>query len=98
MAFGSFAWAVFGCALFGIGLAAWMLPISLLGRPSSPRAAALRVSLHRTFVDAGVFFGPLGAGLLAESGLLWVAGIASAVGLLGVGVALLAHDHLRERP
>ena len=98
MAFGSFSWAVLGCALFGIGLAAWMLPISLLGRPSSPRAAALRVSLHRTFVDAGVFFGPLGAGLLAESGLLWVAGIVSAVGLLGVGVALLVHDHLREKP
>jgi hypothetical protein len=98
MAFGNFAWAVFGCALFGIGLAAWMLPISLLGRPSSPRAAALRVSLHRTFVDAGVFFGPLCAGLLAEAGLLWVAGIASAAGLLVVGAALLVHDHLRDRP
>jgi len=97
MAFGSFAWAVFGCALFGIGLAAWMLPISLLGRPSSPRAAALRVSLHRTFVDAGVFFGPLAAGMLAEAGLLWVVGIISAVGLFAVGAALLAHDRVSGR-
>lgn len=92
MAFGSFAWAVLGCALFGIGLAAWMLPISILGRPASPRAAALRVSLHRTFVDAGVFFGPLAAGLLADGGLLWVAGAVSTLGLLAVGVALLAYD------
>jgi predicted MFS family arabinose efflux permease len=91
MAFGSFAWAVLGCALFGIGLAAWMLPISILGRPASPRAAALRVSLHRTFVDAGVFFGPLGAGLLADAGALWVAGAFSALGLLLVGLALLAY-------
>ena len=91
MAFGSFAWAVLGCALFGIGLAAWMLPISILGRPASPRAAALRVSLHRTCVDAGVFFGPLGAGLLADAGALWVAGAFSALGLLLVGLALLAY-------
>jgi len=91
MAFGSFYWAVLGCALFGIGLAAWMLPISILGRPSSPRAAALRVSLHRTFVDAGVFFGPLAAGLLADGGLLWIAGAASTLGLLVVGAALLLH-------
>lgn len=97
MAFGSFAWAVFGCALFGIGLAAWMLPISLLGRPASPRAAALRVSLHRTFVDAGVFFGPLAAGLLADAGLLWIAGMASAAALLAVGVALLAYERGREK-
>lgn len=91
MAFGSFPWAVFGCALFGLGLAAWMLPISLLGRPASPHAAALRVSLHRTFVDAGVFFGPLAAGLLADSGLLWIAGAASTIALIAIGLALLQY-------
>ncbi len=96
MALGSFGWAVVGCALFGIGLAAWMLPISILGRPASPRAAALRVSLHRTFVDAGVFFGPLAAGLLAEAGALWVAGMLSTLGLLAVGVALLGQAHRHE--
>jgi len=91
MAFGSFPWAVFGCALFGLGLAAWMLPISLLGRPASPHAAALRVSLHRTFVDAGVFFGPLAAGLLADRGLLWIAGAASTFALIAIGLALLQY-------
>mgnify|MGYP006277517657 CR=1 FL=1 len=92
MAFGSFVWAVLGCALFGIGLAAWMLPVSLLGRPPSARAAAWRVSLHRACVDLGVFFGPLAAGLLADAGHLWLAGAIAALALLGTGVALLLHE------
>jgi MFS family permease len=91
MAFGGFGWAIFGCALFGLGLAAWMLPVGLLGRPTSPRAGALRVSLHRTFVDVGVFFGPLGAGLLADAGHLWLAGVVACAGLLLMGLALLAY-------
>lgn len=95
MAFGNFGWAVFGCALFGIGLAAWMLPVSLLGRPATAHGAAWRVSLHRTCVDAGVFFGPLAAGLLAEAGLLWVAGVVATLGLLVTGAALLLHDRAR---
>ncbi len=91
MAFGNFGWAVFGCALFGLGLAAWMLPVSLMGRPASARAAAWRVSLHRTCVDVGVFFGPIAAGMLADRGQLWLAGVMACIGLLAAGVLLLAH-------
>lgn len=98
MAFGSFGWAVLGCALFGIGLAAWMLPVSLLGRPASPRAAAWRVSLHRAWVDVGVFFGPLGAGLLADAGHLWLAGVLASLGLAVAGLALLACARSEDAP
>lgn len=97
MAFGNFGWAVFGCALFGLGLAAWMLPVSLLGRPASARAAAWRVSLHRTWVDVGVFFGPLAAGLLADGGYLWLAGALASLGLAVMGVALLVHARSEDR-
>ena len=91
MAFGSLPFALVGCALFGLGLASWMLPVGLLGRPASPRAAAWRTALYRVCIDIGVFFGPLISGVLAQRGHLWLMGAFCALGLLALSVALFRH-------
>lgn len=91
MAFGSLSFALVGCALFGLGLASWMLPVGLLGRPASPRSAAWRTALYRVCIDIGVFFGPLISGVLAKRGHLWMMGAFCALGLLGLSVALFQY-------
>jgi MFS transporter, DHA1 family, multidrug resistance protein len=89
VAFGPLAVVTLGCVLFGIGLAAWMLPVALLNRDGSARRVAWRTALYRVGVDAGVFLGPVLSGLLAEHAMLWVAGAATCAALIAVSVALL---------
>lgn len=89
VAFGSLPVALFGCALFGLGLAAWMLPVSLLNAGAAPGGVAWRTALYRTAVDAGIFVGPLLGGTLLSFSLLGPFCVAIALVLAGLGVALL---------
>jgi len=89
VAFGSLPLVVIGCAMFGVGLAAWMLPVALLNRDASPRRVAWRTALYRVGVDAGVFLGPVIAGLLADRAMLWVIVVGTAGALIGVSAALV---------
>jgi MFS family permease len=89
VAFGPLAIVMVGCVFFGIGLAAWMLPVALLNRDGSARLVAWRTALYRVGVDAGIFLGPVLSGLLAKQGVLWVVGVTTSVALVAVSVALL---------
>lgn len=80
---------VVGCVLFGIGLAGWMLPLSILRGETPTSQVAWRTALFRLFVDGGIFLGPLLSGYFAHRGLWILAGGCSAV-LAVVGVALIA--------
>lgn len=92
VAFGSLRWVVAGCLLFGLGLAAWMLPVGLINRDSPPSRVAWRTALYRVGVDAGVFLGPVLSGVLAERGVLWLVGSTCSGLLLLLGIGLLIED------
>jgi MFS family permease len=92
VAFGSLPWVVAGCLLFGLGLAAWMLPVGLINRDSPPSRVAWRTALYRVGVDAGVFLGPVLSGVLAERGVLWLVGSTCSGLLLLLGIGLLIED------
>lgn len=70
------ALAVVGCALLGIALAGWMLPLAIIRQASSDRVAR-RTAIYRVAVDTGIFLGPFASGLLGES----------RVGILGILIA-----------
>jgi MFS family permease len=70
-----------GCALFGLGMAGWMLPLGVIRDHTPPAALGWRTGLYRVWVDAAVFLGPLICGLIGTGGT----GVFAAL----VGVALL---------
>ena len=79
--FGALPVVVVGCALFGLSMAGWMLPLSVLRQETAPERIAWRTGLYRVCVDAGMFLGPFLAGLLGTHfvGLLaiaWTAALA----------------------
>lgn len=76
---------VVGCVLFGIGLAGWMLPLSILRRETPPSQVAWRTALFRVCVDTGIFLGPLLSGYFTHGGL-WIlaAGCSVILSLLGL--------------
>ena len=84
IAFAPFSGVVCGVVFFGIGMAGWMIPLSVLRRETAPSQVALRTAVYRMVVDAGMFAGPLLGGLLAGRHL-----IVAAAALVIVGVALL---------
>jgi MFS family permease len=94
--FGSMQVVIVGCALFGIGLAGWMLPVSLINQDGPPRAASWRTALYRTGVDAGVFLGPVVSGLLIQFDILWMLTATTALALLGLGAMLYRLPHHRR--
>jgi len=89
VAFGSLPIVIIGCVLFGIGLAAWMLPVSLLNREGPKRSVAWRTALYRVSVDAGIFLGPVLSGLLAQNSVLWIISIVTTVLLVGLSLAII---------
>jgi MFS family permease len=95
VAFGPIPLVIVGCVLFGVGLASWMLPVALLNRDGSARFVAWRTALYRVGVDAGVFLGPLVAGLLADHALLWAMGAGVMAALLAASAALLRSEPRR---
>jgi hypothetical protein len=79
-----------GCALFGLGLAGWMLPLGVIRAHTAQAALGWRTGLYRVGVDAAIFLGPLVCGLLGE------ANTGVFVGLLGAA-SLAAGAHLGWR-
>lgn len=89
IAFGSLSIVVVGCALFGVGLAAWMLPVSLVNRDAPAGSVAWRTATYRVAVDAGIFLGPVVSGLMLGRDLLWTIVLFTIVLLVAIGAALL---------
>ena len=85
IAFGSMHIAILGCALLGIGLAGWMLPVSLLNRDVTSHAVSWRTALYRTGVDSGMFLGPVMSGLLIQHDMLWMLTATTSVALAALG-------------
>lgn len=65
VAYGSFPLLVAGCVLFGLGLAGWTLPLSVLRQVTPREHVAWRTALYRLAVDGGIFLGPFLSGVLA---------------------------------
>jgi len=62
--FGPLPVVVAGCALFGLSMSGWMLPLTLLRRDTEPERIAWRTGLYRVCVDGGIFLGPFLSGVL----------------------------------
>lgn len=86
---GPFPLFVVGSALFGLGLAGWMLPLGLIREHTPLPALGWRMGLYRVGVDAGIFLGPLVSGILGEVGAGYFAGLIGVVAF-AAGVRLLA--------
>ena len=83
--FGTLPMMALGCALFGLGMAGWMLPLGILRSVTPPAQVAWRVALYRVSVDGGMFVGPLLAGLVSP----WHAGaLPAALVVLMVSLAV----------
>ena len=64
---GSLPLMVLGCALFGLGMAGWMLPLAVIREHTDIPLLGWRTGLYRVGVDGAIFFGPLVCGLLGEA-------------------------------
>jgi MFS family permease len=64
---GSFTHFALGCALFGVGMAGWMLPLGVIREHTDLRALAWRTGFYRVGIDATSFLGPLICGILSEA-------------------------------
>jgi len=64
VAFGSLPFVVVGCALFGLSMAGWMLPLGVLRQETPAEHIAWRTGLYRVSVDGGIFLGPFLSGVL----------------------------------
>jgi MFS family permease len=62
--FGTLSVVVVGCALYGLSMAGWMLPLSVLRRETPSAQVSWRTGLYRVCVDTGAFLGPFLSGLL----------------------------------
>ena len=91
IAFTPFTGVVVGAALFGVAMAGWMLPLSVVRRETPPARIAWRTALYRVGVDAGIFVGPFLGGLVANRHLAVVA-----VALVVVGVMLARAGGVRR--
>lgn len=94
IAFGDFAFMAVGCALFGIGMSGWSLPLGLLRGGTPPARMGWLTALYRLGVDGGMFLGPLLSGLLAANWSWLLPGLLVAA-LLGLAALLLQHQALR---
>jgi hypothetical protein len=81
---GSFPFFAAGCALFGLGLTGWMLPLGVIREHTALGRLAWRTGLYRLGVDAAVFGGPLICGLLGEAHTgVFIAAVGLAAAALG---------------
>ena len=88
ISFGGLTVAYVGAALFGLGMAGWMLPLGVLRRETPPAQVAWWTSLYRVGVDGGLFLGPFASGLLAGTAAGLVPGVIAGL-LVGVGILML---------
>ena len=66
IAFTPLAGVAVGAALFGLAMAGWMIPLSVLRRETPPALVAWRTALYRVGVDGGLFAGPFLGGLFGS--------------------------------
>jgi MFS family permease len=85
VAFGDFPALVVGCALFGLGLSAWTLPLSVLRGETPPEHVGWRTGLYRVGVDGGIFLGPFVSGLITVWLPAFLPGVLTVL-LLGTGL------------
>ena len=64
---GSLPLLVVGCALFGVGMAGWMLPLGVIREHTDVARLGWRTGVYRVGVDAAIFLGPLVCGVLGET-------------------------------
>ena len=83
--FGALPVVVAGCALFGLSMSGWMLPLTLLRRETEPERIAWRTGLYRVAVDAGIFLGPFLSGVLS----MRLAGLLPAISTTALAVTAL---------
>jgi MFS family permease len=94
VSFGSLSVVLAGCVMFGVGLAAWMLPVNVLNHEGAQASIAWRTALYRVAVDTGVFLGPVISGLLLGHSLLWVVGLAITALLAVLALLLLRQGRI----
>ncbi len=87
---------VVGCALYGLAMSGWMLPLGVLRAVTPPAQIAWRTALYRLWVDGGIFLGPFVAGLLWERHPRLLPGVMAAA-LAAIGLALVARAPLAAR-
>ena len=56
-----------GCALFGLGMAGWMLPLGVIREHTDLARLGWRTGVYRVGVDGAIFLGPLICGALGEA-------------------------------
>jgi hypothetical protein len=61
---GSLPLLVVGCALFGLGMAGWMLPLGVIREHTDVARLGWRTGAYRVGVDGAIFLGPLICGVL----------------------------------
>jgi len=83
--FGALPVVVVGCALFGLSMSGWMLPLTLLRRDTEPERIAWRTGLYRVCVDGGIFLGPVLSGVLG----MRLAGILPAISTVALALTAL---------
>jgi YNFM family putative membrane transporter len=64
---GSLPLMVLGCALFGLGMAGWMLPLGVIREHTDVSKLGWRTGVYRVGVDSAIFLGPLVCGVLGEA-------------------------------
>ena len=64
---GSLPLLVVGCALFGLGMAGWMLPLGVIREHTDVTRLGWRTGVYRVGVDGAIFLGPLICGVLGET-------------------------------
>ncbi len=88
---GSLPLMAVGAALFGLGMAGWMLPLGVIREHTDPARLGWRTGVYRVGVDGAIFLGPLVCGVLGEArtpyfiALVGVAAFAIAVRLARPG-------------
>jgi MFS family permease len=97
VAFGEFTALVVGCALVGIAMAGWTLPLSLLRGETPAAQIGWRTALYRVGVDGGIFLGPFLSGLLTARAPWLLPGALVAL-LLLIGAVLVRRSLASPRP
>ena len=96
VAFGGLVLVAIGCALLGLAMAGWMLPLSVLRGATPPERIAWRTAVYRAGVDGGIFVGPFLSGLAAGWSPGFMPGLLS-LALLTIGVGMTIASR-RPRP
>jgi MFS family permease len=64
---GSLPMMAVGAALFGLGMAGWMLPLGVIREHTDLARLGWRTGVYRVGVDGAIFLGPLICGVLGEA-------------------------------